>query len=100
MSYFLATWKQLVDNGTMQRGDAAYAATARPAVVKVSQSTFDEYGPTIKVQGDRGAVTLPAEVTDIDDDVVWVPANSFGRGVLADLASAGSQVTLSKGEVA
>ena len=28
------------------------------------------------------------------DGVVWVPANSFGRGVLADLASPGSSVTV------
>ena len=31
------------------------------------------------------------------DDVVWVPANSFGNGVLADLASPGSRVTVAKG---
>ncbi len=98
MSHYLATWKQLVDNGVMQRGDASYAATARPAVVKVSRSTYEQFGATITLTGDRGTVTLPAEVVDIDDDVVWVPANSFGRGVLVELASAGSQVTLSKGE--
>ena len=28
------------------------------------------------------------------DGVVWVPANSVGAGVLADLASPGSTVTL------
>ena len=46
------------------------------------------------ITGDRGSVTLPVEITDIADDTVWVPANSFGRGVLADLASPGSQVTV------
>ena len=33
----------------------------------------------------------PAEPADLADDVVWVPANSFGSGVLADLASPGSR---------
>jgi NADH-quinone oxidoreductase subunit G len=36
---------------------------------------------------------LPVEaVDDLADDTVWVPANSFGNGVLADLASPGSGV--------
>ncbi len=39
--------------------------------------------------GDRGSVTLPAEVADLPDGVVWLPANSLGNGVLADLASPG-----------
>ena len=41
-----------------------------------------------------GRVTLPAEVADLPDDVVWVPANYAGNGVLADLASPGSRVTV------
>ncbi len=31
----LSTWKQLLDQGTMQDGDKHLAATARPAVAKV-----------------------------------------------------------------
>ena len=46
------------------------------------------------VTGDRGSVTLPAVIADIDDDVVWVPTRSTGRGVLAELASPGSRVTV------
>jgi NADH-quinone oxidoreductase subunit G len=38
-------------------------------------------------------VTLPVEATDdLADGIVWVPANSVGNGVLADLASPGSGV--------
>jgi len=88
----LATWKLMLDNGVMQEGDKALAATARPAVARVSQAVFERVGPTVTITGDRGSVTLPAEVADIDDDVVWVPANSFGKGVLASLASPGSKV--------
>jgi NADH-quinone oxidoreductase subunit G len=33
-------------------------------------------------------------VDDLPDGVVWVPARSVGRGVLAELASPGSPVTV------
>ncbi|MBJ7358681.1 NADH-quinone oxidoreductase subunit G, partial [Nocardioides sp.] len=90
----LSTWKQLVDNGSMQDGDDNLAATARPAVARVSQSVFDATGPEVTLTGDRGSVTVPAEVADIPDDVVWLPANSAGYGVLADLASPASRVSV------
>jgi NADH-quinone oxidoreductase subunit G len=96
----LSTWKQLLDLGSMQDGDANLAATARPAVARINQAAYDalfgmhEGVATATLTGDRGSVTLPVEVADLPDDVVWVPANSFGRGVLADLASPGSSVTV------
>ncbi len=90
----LATWKQLIDNGSMQDGDDNLAATARPAVARVSQKVYDAAGPVVTLTGDRGSVTVPAEVADLPDDVVWLPANSLGNGVLADLASPGSRVTV------
>ena len=90
----LSTWKQLIDRGSMQDGDDNLRATARPAVAKVSQRVFDATGPTVTLTGDRGSVTLPTEVAELSDDVVWVPANSVGHGVLADLASPGSRVTV------
>lgn len=93
----LATWKLLVDNGSMQDGDKAYRATGRAPVARISRSAYDSHGPTVTLTGDRGSVTLPAEPADLADDVVWVPANSFGNGVLADLASPGSRVTVTKG---
>ena len=93
----LATWKLLVDNGSMQDGDKAYRATGRAPVARLSRSAYDAVGPTVTLTGDRGSVTLPAEPADLDDGVVWVPANSFGNGVLADLASPGSRVTVAKG---
>ena len=91
----LATWKQLLDNGTMQDGDDNLRATARVPVVRVSATVYDALGPSITVTGDRGSVTLPAVIAaDIADDVVWVPANSTGRGLLADVGLPGSAVTL------
>ncbi|GAA4722837.1 NADH-quinone oxidoreductase subunit G [Nocardioides endophyticus] len=93
----ISTWKLLVDNGSMQDGDKAYRATGRGPVARVSTTTYDAHGPTVTLTGDRGSVTLPAEPADLDDDVVWLPANSFGNGVLADLASPGSRVSIAKG---
>ncbi len=90
----LATWKQLLDNGTMQDGDDNLRATARVPVARVSANVYDALGPSITLTGDRGSVTLPAVIAEMADDVVWVPANSTGRGLLADVGLPGSTVTL------
>ncbi|MGK2874278.1 MAG: NADH-quinone oxidoreductase subunit G [Nocardioides sp.] len=95
--FVLATWKQLLDNGSLQRGDKYLDATARPAVLKVAAGVLEQFGEVITVTGDRGSWTLPAQAADLADGVVWLPANSHGNGVLADLASPGSRVTLSSG---
>jgi NADH-quinone oxidoreductase subunit G len=45
-----------------------------------------------------GVVDAAAAVADdLPDDVAWVPANSTGNGLLADLASPGSGVHLKGG---
>jgi NADH-quinone oxidoreductase subunit G len=89
----LATWKLMLDKGSMQDNEKHLAATARTPVCKVSGPAAAALGPMVTVTGDRGSVTLPVEVApDLADDVVWLPANSTGNGVLADLASPGSGV--------
>ena len=94
----LSSWKQLIDGGTMLDGDKHLAATARAAVARVGSTVFDAVGPTVTVTGDRGSVTLPAEVADdMVDGVVWLPASSTGRGLLSDVASPGSRVTVTGG---
>ncbi len=91
----LATWKLMLDNGSMQDGEKYLRATARTPVCRVSLTTARALGAMVTLEGDRGSITLPVEVTDdLADDVVWVPANSTGHGVLADLASPGSGVRL------
>ncbi|WP_436698963.1 NADH-quinone oxidoreductase subunit G [Nocardioides sp. BYT-33-1] len=95
----LATWKQLLDNGSMQDGDKYLKATARTPVALVTAADYDRYGPTVTLTGDRGSMTLPAEIgDDLVAGVVWVPANSVGNGVLADLASPGTTVTIAGAE--
>ena len=90
----LATWKQMIDNGSMQDGDDYLRATARKPVARVSQAVYAATGPVVTLTGERGSITLPAEVADIADHVVWVPANSLGNGVLADLGRPGTRVTV------
>ena len=94
----LAAWKQMLDLGVMQDGDDNLRATARMPVARVSATVYDALGPAVTVTGDRGSVTLPAVVADIADDVVWLPGNSFGRGLLADIGLPGSTVTLKGAE--
>ncbi len=92
----LSTWKQSLDNGSLQDGDKFLKATARTPVALVTRADFDAFGPTVTLTGDRGSMTLPAEIgDDLVDGVVWVPANSVGNGVLTDLASPCTGVTIS-----
>jgi len=98
-SLALASWKQLIDLGSLQDGADALRATGRRPVAVVGPDVYDslglEDGGEVTITGDRGAVTLPARTAeDIAAGVVWVPANSFGNGVLADLASPGGRVTV------
>ena len=61
----------------------------------MSATVYDALGPAVTVTGDRGSVTVPTVVADIADDVVWLPANSTGRGLLADVAGPGNRVEVS-----
>jgi NADH-quinone oxidoreductase subunit G len=92
----LATWKQLIDNGSLQDGEPHLKATGRRAVARVTQETYEmlKQVDEVTLTGDRGSVTLPLEVADLPEGVVWVPANSFGNGVLADLSSPGGMVSV------
>ncbi len=90
----LATWKQMIDLGSLQDGEEHLRRTARMPVALVSGAMYDALGPSVTLTGDRGSITLPAEVADLADGTVWVPANSVGDGVLVELASPGSRVTV------
>jgi NADH-quinone oxidoreductase subunit G len=99
----LATWAQLIDEGRMQDGEPYLAGTARPVVARVSAATAAAAG---LADGDKatvattaGSITVPLDVTDMTDGVVWLPTNSSGSAVRADLgAGHGSRVTLRRAE--
>jgi NADH-quinone oxidoreductase subunit G len=88
----LATWRQLLDNGSLQSDEPHLAGTARPAVARLSTATGERLGlngnPTVTVKTDHGSITLPVEYADLPDGVVWVPANS-GPGSIRRALRAG-----------
>jgi NADH-quinone oxidoreductase subunit G len=95
----LATWHNLLDAGRMQDGEPNLAGTARSAVARMSAATAAEVGVgdggKVTVATERGAITVPAEIADMPDRVVWLPTNSAGCAVRAGLgAGHGSLVTL------
>jgi len=102
-SAMLATWHQLLDAGRLQDGEPNLAGTARVAVARMSAVTAAEVGVgdggKVTVATERGAITVAAEIADMPDRVVWLPANSAGCAVRAGLgAGHGSLVTMRSAE--
>jgi NADH-quinone oxidoreductase subunit G len=98
----LATWRHLLDEGLMQRGEDALAGTARPAVARMSTTTAGAIGATdgapVTVASEHGSITLPLVVTEMVDGVVWVPTNSAGSTVGSTLrVGPGAVVGISAG---
>ncbi|GAA1549545.1 NADH-quinone oxidoreductase subunit G [Dactylosporangium maewongense] len=98
----LASWHHLIDSGSLQDGDGHLAGTARTPVARISKSTAADLGVAdgdpVTVGTARGAITLPALVTDMADRVVWVPTNSPGSTLRRTLGVAeGALVEISTG---
>lgn len=95
----LATHKPMLDAGRLQDGAPWLSGSARRPVALVSATTLASVGASVgghlRVSTDRGAITLPVEVADLPDNVVWVPECSQGSLVHESLGTAGSVVTLS-----
>jgi NADH-quinone oxidoreductase subunit G len=100
----LATWHHLLDLGSLTDGDEHLAGTARTPLARISKATAADLdvgeGDPVTVGTDRGAITLPAAITDLlPDGVVWLPTNSPGSPVNRALGvTAGAIVTLSAGK--
>jgi NADH-quinone oxidoreductase subunit G len=97
----LTGWRLLLDAGRLQDGEPHLAGTARPAVVRLSEATANEIsaaeGELVTVSTPAGAISLPLEITDMPDRVVWLPLNSPGSAVAATLgASVGELVAISR----
>ncbi|HEX2772906.1 MAG TPA: NADH-quinone oxidoreductase subunit G, partial [Micromonosporaceae bacterium] len=98
----LATWHHLIDLGSLTDGDEYLGGTARLPVVRLAKAAAAALGVTdgepVTVGTDRGAITLPAEITDMPTGVVWLPTNSPGSTVRRSLgATSGAVVRLSAG---
>ena len=101
----LATWRLLLDDGRLQDGEPHLAGTRKPVTAKLSESTAKEagvaVGGTVTVATDRGSVTLPVELADLPDRVVWLPTMSPGSHVHETLGvTAGAVVRVSAGGAA
>ncbi|MBY8888560.1 NADH-quinone oxidoreductase subunit G [Streptomyces sp. PTM05] len=87
----LAGHRLLLDRGRLQEGDEALAGTRHAALARLSPATAEEIGvkdgDPLTVTGPAGAVTLPLAVTAMPDRVVWLPLDSVGGGVPADLGA-------------
>ena len=98
----LATWRRLLDNGSMQDNEPHLAGTARPAVALLSEATATELGVHLggeaTVSTQLGSVTLPVAAADLPAGVVWIPANSGPATVRSSLgAGHGTVVTVRSG---
>ncbi len=98
----LASWRLLLDMGVMQRGEPYLAGTRKPSVARISAATAAGIGvpdgQNVTVSTDHGAITLPVEVTEMPDGIVWLPTNSPESRVTATLrAIPGDTVRLGRG---
>jgi NADH-quinone oxidoreductase subunit G len=75
----LISWRMLLDLGSLQEDEPHLAGTARKAVARISAGTALKHGisSAIKIAGEAGVITLPVEITEMQDDLVWVPENSI-----------------------
>ena len=92
----LTSWRRLLDLGTLQKGEANLAGTARKSVAVISPKRAESLGvkdgDTLRVSNSHGSISLPALVEDIHDDAVWVPRNSFGTQALISLNAVHGEV--------
>jgi NADH-quinone oxidoreductase subunit G len=98
----LSTWHHLIDLGSMLDGDEVLAGTARLPLVRIGKDFADALGvadgDAVTVSTDRGGITLPAAITDLPPQVVWLPTNSPGSTLRRSLGvTSGAVVRLSAG---
>ena len=92
----LTSWRRLLDNGSLQDGEANLAGTARKTVAVISPKRAAALGvidgQLVKISSNKGAVVLPVLVESIHDDAVWAPRNSGGSELLRTLGVASNSV--------
>lgn len=95
----VASWRMLLDSRSVDHADGLEASAPQP-VVRMSRATADRAGiasdaTDAVLQGKLGEVVLPLEITDMADDVCWIPASV---GVLlgrSPIAKPGSRMNVS-----
>ncbi len=97
----LATWRHLLDRGSLQDGEPFLAGTAPRPVARVSRATAAGLGvsdgDSVTVRAGDQSVTAPVIVDEMADHVIWLPTNSAGCDLRAALAGApGALVSVTK----
>jgi NADH-quinone oxidoreductase subunit G len=97
----LATWHYLLDEGRLQEAEPHLAGTRKDPVARLSAATAAsldlEDGAAVTVSTDRGSITLPLAVTELPDNVVWLPTCSPGSHVQVSLGvTSGAVVRVAK----
>jgi len=98
----LASWRMLLDLGSLQDGEPNLAGTARKAVIRLSAETAAEIGvragQVVRVSTDSGSIALPLEITKMPNRVAWLPENSAGSQIRRSLGvTSGAIVRLGGG---
>ncbi|KGN33874.1 NADH dehydrogenase subunit G [Knoellia sinensis KCTC 19936] len=97
----LATWRHLLDQGSLQDGEPFLAGTAPKAAAKVSAATAESLGvaagDVVNVVAGNVTVTVPVAIVQMADHVVWLPTNSDGCDLRSTLGDApGIRVSVTK----
>jgi NADH-quinone oxidoreductase subunit G len=96
----LSSWRLLLDLGTLQDGEANLAGTARKATARISKGRAAKLGVNdgelVSVSSELGSLKLPVEISEMSDDQIWVPRNSIGSQVIANLGFVNGEVTVVK----
>jgi NADH-quinone oxidoreductase subunit G len=98
----LATWHHLIDQGSLLDGDDVLKGTARLPQVRIGKDVAETLGvgegDVVTVSTDRGGISLPAAITDLPPQTVWVPTNSPGSTLRRSLGvTSGAIVRLTAG---
>ena len=96
----LASWRLLLDAGSLQDGESALAGTAHPSVAVISKNRAAALGVTdgapVRISTKNGSVSLPAQIDEIDESSIWIPRNSLTTRAIADLGLASGSVSVVK----
>ncbi len=101
----LATWRLLLDKGSMQDGEPFLAGTAQAPRAAISPATAASMGVVagdlVTVSAEDVRITVPAQIReDMVDHVVWLPTNSESCDVRSLAGRAGALVSVTKGGAA
>ena len=90
----------MLDLGTLQDGEANLAGTARKAAAHISATRAQKLGvkagDLISISTELGAIKLPVAISEMSDGSIWVPRNSIGSQVIANLGFVSGPVTVVK----